>query len=70
MADKSLPNPDLSPAADTPAQADRRAMLRRAAIGLPVILATVHGRTVWARRQDSAPCSGNPSAGCTQAILP
>lgn len=50
--------------------ADRRALLRRAAIGLPVVLATVHGRTVWARRQDSAPCSGNPSAGCTQAFLP
>jgi hypothetical protein len=69
MADKSLPQPDLSKSPEA-MMADRRALLRRAAIGLPVVLATVHGRTVWARRQDSAPCSGNPSAGCTQAFLP
>jgi hypothetical protein len=59
MADNTLPDRNLPPEAthqgeDNPS-ADRRAMLRRAAIGLPVILATVHGRTVWA-------ASASPSA--------
>ena len=54
MADKSLPDSNLPPSAiqeeegQSQAEQERRALLRRAAIGLPVILATVHGRTVWA----------------------
>jgi hypothetical protein len=70
MADKSLPTPDLHLAPERRAQEERRALLRRAAIGLPVILATVHGRTAWARQNGSAACSGTPSAACAQTLLP
>jgi len=62
MADKSLPRPDLHPEPEQ-VQGDRRALLRRAAIGLPVILATVHGRTAWARQIDSCAASTHAS-GC------
>jgi hypothetical protein len=56
MADKSLPNGDLHPARaeNDRRDDDRRAFLRRAAIGLPVVLGTVPGRTVWA--QGTASC--------------
>jgi hypothetical protein len=56
MADNRLPDQDL-PAAHAPeaaadrAVAERRAVLRRVAIGLPVVIATVHGRTVWAQAE-------------------
>ena len=71
MADNRLPDQDLplttaSDAAANRAVADRRSVLRRVAIGVPVVLATVHGRTVWAQGQGSggAGCSPLPS-GCT-----
>jgi len=47
------------------ADGGRRALIRRAAIGIPVILATVHGRKVWGQVQvqqaGSAHVSGVPS---------
>lgn len=48
-------------------EVDRRTVLRRAAVGVPVLLATVHGRRVWARQNEvaqagSAPASAAPSA--------
>jgi hypothetical protein len=72
MADNRLPDQDLpsttaSEAAADRAVAERRAVLRRVAIGLPVVVATVHGRTVWAQGQGSggAGCSPLPSDQCT-----
>ena len=69
MADNSLPDRNL-PSSTVREEKDRylagrRALLRRAAIGLPVILATVHGRTAWAQGEMSAGCaaSAHPS-GC------
>ena len=53
MADKSLPDQDLqaqvAPTRDQLQREDRRKLLRRAAIGLPVVLGTVYSRTVWAQ---------------------
>ena len=52
MADKSLPERDLqsqvAPDAEERHREERRKLLRRAAIGLPVVLGSVHSRTVWA----------------------
>ena len=63
MADNRLPDQDLpattaSEAAADRAVADRRAVLRRVAIGLPVVVATVHGRTVWAQGNGSTNGTG------------
>jgi hypothetical protein len=70
MADKSLPDRDLPEQPAVPATKlddERRAFLRRAAlVGLPVVLATVRGRTVFAGGQ-SASCAGSfrASKKCT-----
>ena len=68
MADKSLPDQKL-PERPTGREgedrriAERRLVLSRAAIGLPVILGTVYGRTAWAQpAQPSSAASANPSA--------
>ena len=70
MDDKILPPEDLSDLAEQRAEdlavAERRAFFRRAvAVGIPVVLATVRGRTVHARQlsgcgslQPSGPCDG------------
>jgi hypothetical protein len=68
MADKSLPDRDLSEASssiESVKDDDRRKFLRRAALaGLPVVLATVKGRTVFAS-QLTASCSASIGAsGC------
>jgi hypothetical protein len=62
MADNSLPARDLpepsSPIEDVNDD-ERRKFLRRAALaGLPVVLATVRGRTVFAAGQ-TASCTGS-----------
>jgi hypothetical protein len=64
MADKSLPNPDLPDSASGPTNDERRALLRRAAIGLPVILATVHGRTAWGRQITDSCAASMHASGC------
>jgi hypothetical protein len=68
MADNTLPERDLS--ASSPSNEDvkddeRRKFLRRAAIaGLPIVLATVRGRTVFAGGQ-TASCSASLGvSGC------
>jgi hypothetical protein len=65
VADKCLPDSSQaleSCSAEVLRVAERRAFLRRAAIaGLPVVLASVRGRTAWARQDGSASCSPNPS---------
>jgi hypothetical protein len=66
MADNTLPERDLSaPSSSSEAVTDdeRRKFLRRAAIaGLPVVLATVRGRTVFAAGQTaSCPASATTS---------
>jgi hypothetical protein len=75
MADKSLPPDNLwSPAepasaleADTSAPG-RRAFFRRAVgVGIPVILATVRGRTVYARQLSG--CGSIAPSGCTTGGL-
>ena len=66
MADNSLPERDLSqvPEAAKNVDDERRAFLRRAAVaGLPVVLATVRGRTVFASQTTaSCPASANMSS--------
>lgn len=56
MADNSLPERDQvrTTAAVEPSDEGRRSFLRKAAIGLPIVLGTVPARTVWA--QGSASC--------------
>ena len=62
MADKTLPPEGLSAEATVQARSERRAFLRRAVgIGVPVVLATVKGRSVLA--QDTT-ASGS---GCLSA---
>ena len=75
MVDKGLPEPSLSsqtPAAEGAEKLDaqRRVFLRRAALaGLPVLLASVRARTVWAQDTSaSAAMSANPSAS-TATVL-
>ena len=69
MDDKSLPPEDLSAAAEQriadAAVAERRAFFRRAvAVGIPVVLATVRGRSVHA--QTLSGCGSlQPSGACT-----
>ena len=59
MADNSLPDRDLSktsaPIEDV--NGDRRKFVRRAALaGLPIVLATVRGRTVFASQTATPSC--------------
>lgn len=65
MADKFQPEHDILDAAESTtsvADEQRRAFLRRAALaGLPVVLATVKGRTVYAQTTASCPASANLS---------
>ena len=75
MADKRLPEPTISSPATAgedaeKLQAERRAFLRRAAVaGLPVLLASVRARTVWAQETTpSATASANPSADTPTAL--
>lgn len=69
MADKSLPGGDSEgplTGAERP-DSDRRAFLRRVAIGLPIVLATVPARTMaWPNNQNSPSCppSANGSNPC------
>jgi len=74
MDDKSLPPGDLPVPAEQriadAAVAERRAFFRRAvAVGIPVVLATVRGRTVYAR-QLSGCGSLQPSGACTDLTAP
>jgi hypothetical protein len=74
MADNRLPDQDLPvttapEAAADRAIAERRAVLRRVAIGLPVVVATVSGRSVWAATGLSATCSGGPSETSETCIV-
>jgi len=68
MADKSLPDHDLSePTVATPGVSDdeRRKFLRRAALaGLPVVLATVRGRTVFAGQLTASCSMSMGTSGC------
>lgn len=70
MADKSLPQESLPDRSDEPevappapiAEPERRAFLRRAAlIGVPVLIASVPSRTVWA--QPNRPAGGGQGGG-------
>lgn len=66
MADKFLPEHDILDTSERPASVEdeqRRAFLRRAALaGLPVVLATVKGRSVYAQTTTaSCPASANLS---------
>jgi len=65
MEDKTLPPEGLSGALQTFDRSERRAFLRRAvAVGVPVVLATVRGRSVLAQTADAPPsgcASANPS---------
>jgi len=68
MADNTLPDHDLPEATAPTAEVsddERRKFLRRAALaGLPVVLATVRGRTVFAG-QLTASCSASLGvSGC------
>jgi hypothetical protein len=68
MDDKSLPHGRIPVPADPSeaerlAAADRRAFFRRAvAVGIPVVLATVRGRTVYARQLSG--CGSLDPSGC------
>jgi len=69
MADNSLPHHDL-PEATAPTAAEvsddeRRKFLRRAALaGLPVVLATVRGRTVFASQLTASCAASLGVSGC------
>ena len=76
MVDKGLPEitlPGDRPRADDESTlaAERRAFLRRAAIaGLPVLLASVRARTVWAQDSGgSLTASANPSLSTDTTAL-
>jgi hypothetical protein len=68
MADNSLPDHDLPEATVPPAEVsddERRKFLRRAALaGLPVILATVRGRTLFASQQTASCAASLGVSGC------
>lgn len=70
MADNGLSSDGLSPdEAASPTEAaqrsERRAFLRKAAlVGLPVALATVNARTVWAQAQGPSCAQSNSPSGC------
>jgi hypothetical protein len=65
MADNGLSNGDLSPPVNQLDQ-QRRSFLKRAAlIGLPVALATVRPRTVWAQANNTPSCRASMgTSGC------
>lgn len=75
MADKNLPQNDLSARAAAEARdasvAERRAFLRKAAlVGIPVLIATVPGRVAWAKQNNAAgalnaTCGGSLVGSCT-----
>jgi len=67
MADNSLPDRDLPESASSPEDVsdERRTFLRRAAIaGLPVVLATVRGRTVFASGLTASCAASLGISGC------
>jgi len=68
MADNSLPDRDLPEATAPLAEVsddERRKFLRRAALaGLPVVLATVRGRTVFASRLTASCAASLGVSGC------
>jgi hypothetical protein len=62
MADKTLPPEGLSEEAKAQQRSERRAFLRRAVgVGLPVVLATVKGRSVLAQETTES------GSGCLSA---
>jgi hypothetical protein len=67
VAENSQPDQIVAAAeAVNVAAAERRAFIRRAAlVGLPLILATVKPRTVWARQSASCAASLRASKTCT-----
>ncbi|MCC7009089.1 MAG: hypothetical protein IT184_09755 [Acidobacteria bacterium] len=68
MAENSLPEETSNAVESERAEAERRAFLRKAAlVGLPVVLATVRPRAVWAGGQHgggSCAASIRPSKTC------
>jgi hypothetical protein len=72
MADKSLPERDLqsqvAPDEEQCRREERRKLLRRAAIGLPIVLGSVHSRTVWA--QSATGSAAGSHAGLVPAADP
>jgi hypothetical protein len=70
MADKGLPDQVLSDERESIAS-ERRAFLRRAALaGLPVLLASVRARTVWAQDANgSTNGSASPSSSTATTAL-
>ena len=68
MADNSPPDRDLPEATAPTAEVgdeERRKFLRRAALaGLPVILATVRGRTVFASQKTASCAASLGVSGC------
>jgi hypothetical protein len=68
MADNSLPDHDLPEATAPTAEVsddERRKFLRRAALaGLPVVLATVRGRTVFASGGVGSCATSMGASGC------
>jgi hypothetical protein len=72
MADNSLPDHDLPEATAPTAEVsdeERRKFLRRAALaGLPVILATVRGRTVFAGGLTASCAASLGVSGCANRL--
>jgi hypothetical protein len=68
MADNSLPDHDLPEATAPPGEVsddERRKFLRRAALaGLPVVLATVRGRTLFASNLTASCAASLGVSGC------
>jgi hypothetical protein len=68
MADNTLPERDLSATSSSIEDVkddERRKFLRRAAIaGLPVVLATVRGRTVFASQLTASCAASLGASGC------
>jgi len=68
MADNTLPERDLSAPSSSMEDVkddERRKFLRRAALaGLPVVLATVRGRTVFAGGQTASCAASLGISGC------
>jgi hypothetical protein len=72
MDEKILPSEDLPDPAEQRAEdlavAERRAFFRRAvAVGIPVVLATVRGRSVHA--QTVSGCGSLQPSGCTDGLI-
>jgi hypothetical protein len=72
MSDNRLPESNLSTPEKVEPRPDevRRAALKRGAIALPILLATVYGRTTWAQQQGSGVASGGPSQQLQQGQQP